>query len=68
MVYWEVYWAHLSYWGLLSTLELNTIQQAKEVADLQQENISLQKQIAVHVHKLEELESYSKGDNLIVRG
>lgn len=52
----------------VNSLESNIVRQTKEVADLRRENADLVKQLADHDHKLEELESYSKCDNLIIRG
>jgi len=52
----------------VGTLQLDITHQSKDVVDLRRENVNLQKQITNHSNKLEELESYSKCDNLIIRG
>jgi len=52
----------------VGTLQLDITRQSKEIADLRRDNVNLQKQITDHSKKLEELVSYSKCDNLIIRG
>ena len=50
------------------SLEIDIGRQAKESVDLQRENTHLRQQIVEHAQRLEELESFTKSDNLIIRG